>query len=322
MLFPLFYLECRMIQFWSALGALLAAAIWGFAFVVVKDSLTYISPVYIISFRFTISVLIMAALFWKRLKKINKKYLWKGSLIGVFLFMAYLLQTVGCNYTTPGKNAFFTTVYVLIIPFLSWIFVKVRPKANVFIAVVIQIIGIGFLSLSEDIRQGISLNRGDILTLLCGLFYAFQIFLQGHFSQGSEEDDPVVYAFIEFFSAGILGWLISPFYDLTTGGFTLTLQPVPFSALSNPKVLISVLYLGIFSTAISFTLQNFSLKYLKYSIATILLSFESVFGMLFSILIPVNGVRERLTLGGVIGCVLIFAAVIIAEKDDQGEAVQ
>ncbi len=311
-----------MVQYLASLACISAAAIWGFAFVVIKDSLTYVSPLYIIAFRFTIAAISFACIFWKKLKKINRKYILKASLIGLFLFLAYLFQTIGCNFTSPGKNAFFTTIYVILVPYLSWIFVRQRPKWFVFLSVFIQIVGIGFLSLSDEKGVWFIMNRGDVLTLICGIFYALQIFFQGFFSQGSDENDPVIYAFLEFVVAGLLAWIFSPFYDGQTSSFTLVLQKVPFEAFFNFKVLLSVLYLGIFSTAISFTLQNIGLKYLKSSIGTILLSFESVFGMLFAILIPVNGVREKLSVYGIIGCLLIFAAIILAQKDNNTETVK
>ncbi len=128
-----------MIQVLSGLCCLIAAAVWGFAFVVVKDSLAYISPLYMVAFRFSIAAVVMMIVFFRRLKRINKAYLLKAGLVGVFLFLGYLTQTVGCNFTTPGKNAFFTTVYVVIIPFLCWAVVKNLPEWVVFGAVFCQV---------------------------------------------------------------------------------------------------------------------------------------------------------------------------------------
>lgn len=306
-----------MVQVFAAICALLTSAIWGFAFVVVKDSLRNISALYMLAFRFSIAVIILGIVFFKRLKKINLQYLKKGGLIGVFLFLAYFFQTIGCNYTTPGKNAFLTTIYVILIPFYGWIFYKKRPAWFVFFAAFLQILGIAFLSLTNDIKQGFCLNLGDWLTLICGIFYAFQMFFQSEFSKNSQEADPFVYAFIEFLVGAILSWIFAPFYDAKTNFLTLNFQGFPLQAFYSKSFIISVLYLGIASTAIAFALQNISLKYLNASFATILLSFESVFGMLFSILFPVNGVKENLTIWGIIGCVLIFIAVIIAQKEEK-----
>lgn len=303
-----------MVQILAALGLVFTAAIWGFSFVVVKDSLNDISAVYMIAIRFAIAALSVGIVFFKRLKKINAQYLKKAGLIGVFLFLAYFTQTVGCKYTTPGRNAFLTTFYVVLIPFCSWIAYKKRPAWTVFAAVLLQVAGIGFLSLGGKSEAGAGFNFGDFLTLVCAVFFCLQIFFQSYFSKESEESDPVVYAFVQFAVGAVLAWCVAPFYDAEKNMVTAVFQPLSAIDFGSRGFIMSALYLGIACTAVAFVLQNIGLKYLSPSLSTILLSFESVFGMLFSVLIPVNGVREKLSVYGVIGCVLIFAAVIIAQR--------
>lgn len=269
-----------MVQILAALGLVFTAAIWGFSFVVVKDSLNDISAVYMIAIRFAIAALSVGIVFFKRLKKINAQYLKKAGLIGVFLFLAYFAQTVGCKYTTPGRNAFLTTFYVVLIPFCSWIAYKKRPAWTVFAAVLLQVAGIGFLSLGGKSEAGAGFNFGDFLTLVCA----------------------------------VLAWCVAPFYDAEKNMVTAVFQPLSAIDFGSRGFIMSALYLGIACTAVAFVLQNIGLKYLSPSLSTILLSFESVFGMLFSVLIPVNGVREKLSVYGVAGCALIFAAVIIAQR--------
>lgn len=311
-----------MIKIWAAIGSLITAAIWGFAFVVVKDSLNSLSAAYMLAFRFTVGALFLSLVFFKRLKKINRSYLKNGGMIGIFLFMGYLTQTIGCNYTTPGKNAFFTTIYVILVPLISWPVYRKRPAWYVFVAAFLQLIGIGFLSLTEDVRSGIHLSVGDVLTLICGIFYALQIFAQSNATKDPENNDPLIYAVLQIMVAAILSWIIAPFYSSETGLFTTHIQALPVHAILDKRVLLSVLYLGIGSTGIAFLLQNIGLKYLNEALATILLSFESVFGMLFSVLIPVNGVRETLTMWGVFGCALIFSAVLLAQKTEKSSELK
>lgn len=303
-----------MVRFFAGLGMLFTAAIWGFSFVVVKDSLNDVSAAYMIAIRFSIAAIAVGVLFFRRLRKINVQYLKKAGLIGIFLFLAYITQTIGCNYTTPGKNAFLTTFYVVLIPFVAWIVCKKRPEWPVFVAVVLQLLGIGFLSLGDDVKSGISFNFGDFLTLICAVFFCLQMFFQSYFSKKSEENDPVVYAFIQFAVGAVLAWLVAPFYDAEKNVLTLNFQPFSAIDFTGKGFLMSALYLGLASTAVAFVVQNIGLRFLNPALATILLSFESVFGMLFSILIPVNGVREKLGACGIIGCVFIFAAVVIAQK--------
>ena len=110
-------------------GLLAAALIWGFAFVVVKDSLDTVPPTYMLAFRFVIASLALSAVFMKRLKGIKLKAIKNGIILGVFVFAGYLLQTVGCKYDRR-KNAFLTAVYVIAVPFLHWIINRHRAKST------------------------------------------------------------------------------------------------------------------------------------------------------------------------------------------------
>ena len=308
------FFEVFMVRFFAVFGMLFTAAIWGFSFVVVKDSLNDVSAAYMIAIRFSIAALAVGLLFFRRLKKINVQYLKKDGLIGIFLFLAYLSQTIGCNYTTPGKNAFLTTFYVVLIPFVAWIVCRKRPEWPVFVAVLLQILGIGFLSLGDDVKSGLNFNFGDFLTLVCAVFFCLQMFFQSYFSKTSEENDPVVYAFIQFAVGAVLAWLVAPFYDAEKNILMVNFQPLSMVDFASKGFIMSALYLGLAGTAVAFVVQNIGLRFLNPALATILLSFESVFGMIFSILIPVNGVREKLGVCGIIGCIFIFAAVIIAQR--------
>ena len=98
-----------MVSVLASAGLLLTAAIWGFAFVVVKDSLDYIGSFYMVAIRFSIAAVGMGLIFFKKIRLIDKKHLLMGAITGFFLFFAYIVQTVGCFYTTAGKNAFLTT---------------------------------------------------------------------------------------------------------------------------------------------------------------------------------------------------------------------
>ena len=304
-----------MIQFMAMAGSLLAACIWGLAFVVMKDGLSQISAAYMIAIRFTVAAFIIGLVFFRRLKKINLSYIKKGSLIGLFVFFAYLFQTIGCNYTTPGKTAFLSTAFVIFLPLYSWLVIKKRPGVFVFAAVLLQMVGIGLLSLGKDVTEGLKFSLGDWLTLLCAFFYCLQMFYQAQFSTTTEENDPFVYAFIQFVAAGVISWCFAPFYDAQNNSLSLNLHWLSFEALCSRGFLMSVLYLGVLSTAVALVLQNIGLKYLNASLATILLSFESVFGMLFSVLIPVNGMRESISVWGLAGCAMMVIAVILAQKE-------
>ena len=285
----------RSTQVFASLGLLLTAAVWGFAFVVVKDSLDYVGSVYMVAIRFSIAAIGLAIIFCKRLKKIDKKHLLMGGVTGLFLFLAYLVQTIGCSYTTAGKNAFLTTIYVILIPLIGWPLYKKRPQWHVFVAAGLSLTGIGLLALGGDDISGI--NIGDILTLLCGLFFALHILWTEKCNK--EGCDTIIITMLQFAFAAFFGWILAPFID---GAF-------PIAAIQTPKVVLSMLYLGLFSSMICFSLQNIGLKYVQSSLASLFLSFESVFGVLFSTIF----LHETLTLKMAVGCALIFSAIVIAE---------
>lgn len=302
----------KFLSFYAGAGCILAAAIWGFAFVVVKDGLDYVGALYMMAFRFSVAAAALSLAFWRRFRKLNRIYIRNGAVLGGFLFCAYFFQTAGCNFTTPGKNAFLTTLYVVLVPLLRWPLFRLRPAPSLFAAAVLQAAGIGLLSAGSAAAAGFSLNMGDVLTLVCGVFLALQMVCQEQMNRRGEADDPVLLSLLEFISVAVLSWCAAPFYR-DGGGFSLELQAVPISTLKNPRVLASMLYLGLCSTMLCYVLQNVGLNYLPAPLVSLLISFESVFGMLFSMLIPVNGGRERLSASGAAGCVLIFLAVLLAE---------
>lgn len=277
-------------------GLILTAAIWGFAFVVVKDSVDTIPPVYMVSIRYTIAAVLLGFVLISQFKKLNRYYWIHGSVTGLMLALGYITQTIGCKYTTAGKNAFLTTIYVILIPLISWPLNKKRPHFVVFLSAVMALVGIGLLALRNE-GGVLGFNVGDILTLICGLFYALHIIFTAKFSQ---DKNPVILTWIQFIVASVFSWAVSPLID---GSFSVAL-------LKSSRVIFSMLYLGIFSSLVAFLLQNICLKYMESSLASLFLSLESVFGVVFSTIF----LRERMTLVMIIGCVLIFAAITIADQ--------
>lgn len=282
----------------SALGLIVTTIIWGSAFVVMKNSVDIISPTYLLALRFTIASMALVAVFFKRLKLVNKTEILCGSLLGVFLFVSYLLQTYGVKYTTASKNAFITTLYVIIVPFLHWFFNKKRPSVNNIGAAVIAVFGLALISLEGDL----SINIGDLLTLFCGLFFAFHIVFVDRYTN---HHDPVRLTVIQMVAAAILSWVLAPIME-GTQDFTVI----------NGSMLIGLLYLGIFSTMICFLLQNVGQKHLSPNTTSIILSFEAVFGLVFSVIFLGEEVTPKL----MAGCILLFSSVILSEYQRKKKA--
>ncbi|MCI8466076.1 MAG: DMT family transporter [Lachnospiraceae bacterium] len=281
----------RTITWLANLGMAFAALIWGFAFVVVKDSVDSVPPVYMLAFRFTIAFIGLLLVFYKKLPKITKSDLICGSFLGFWLFISYFFQTVGIQYTTAGKNAFLTTIYVVIVPFLHWVINKKKPDWYCIVAAFLIIAGIGLLSLQGDM----TINIGDILTIICGFGYAFHMI---YIDKYTEIHDPVFLTILQIGMAALFSWIMAPFFD---GGFP--------TAVFSWRYLSGMLYLGIGSTMVAFLLQNVCQKYTTPTSASLFLSLESVFGVLFSLIF----LKEYLTARMTAGCVLIFIAIIMAE---------
>ncbi len=277
---------------WIADGILtLTALIWGTGFVVMKNTLSSVPPAAIIAIRYTIAAALTAVLFHKHLKGIARADVARGALVGLLLALAYIVQTIGLAYTTAGKNAFLTTVYVLLVPFASWLIFRQKLSRSNFIAAGLMLAGIGCLSL--DGESG-GLNIGDLLTLLCGVFYAAHIMAVERCQRKTNTYALIVlqFAFAAAFAA--------VYHLLFERGLPMSL---------HMDTVGSLLYLSVFSTTVAMSLQNIGQSMAPASHASILLSLESVFGALASCIFLGEAVTPRMLLGFAV----IFAALLVSE---------
>ena len=271
------------------LALLTAALIWGSSFIVMKDAVDHIPVFQLLAIRFILAGLLLAIIFRARLIAAGRTILPHGVICGVLLQAAYATQTYGLKTTTPGANAFLTAVYCVMVPFMAWGFFRKRPTAYNWAAAVMCIAGIGLISLSGDLTVG----AGEALTLLSGLFYALHIMALSRFG---ETDDPIALTIVQFAVVAVLSSIC-----------TLTLENG--SALPAPSVWPQLLYLTIFATAVTLVCQSVGQSLTPPSQSAILLSLESVFGALFSVLLGM----ETLTLPILCGFTLVFVSVIVSE---------
>ncbi len=246
----------------APLALLAATVIWGVAFVVVKNEVHNVGAVYMIAFRFTVAAAFLALVFIPRYKNMTKKTWLHGLIVGALLFTAYVFQTVGAKYTTAGNSAFLTALYVVLVPLLGALIFRKKPDLLDVICAVVAIIGIGFISLS-----GFSVNKGDVLTVVCSLFFALHIIALSSFTK---TDDICLLTMLQFLFAAALAWIVAPIYD---GAF-------PLAAIKNSGTIFSMLFLGILSSGFAYLCQSFGQKYTKAATSAVLLSMESVFGAL------------------------------------------
>lgn len=274
----------------AKLALLLATIIWGSSFFIMKNAVDQIPTPYLLGIRFSVAALLLAIIFAKRLKKINKEYIWQSAIIGLCLYLAYFVQTLGLARTTPGKNAFLTAVYCIIVPFLYWVVDRKRPGKSNVIAAFLCVAGIGLVSLSSELTMGL----GDALTLLGGFFYAAHIVVVAKFGK---DKDMFVVTMLQF-----------AYCALYAGITSLILRPEMNLLVSN-RLWIEFAYLAVVCTAVALLLQNLGQKYTPPSSASLILSLESVFGVIFSVIFY----DERLTFQMIAGFGLIFVAIVISE---------
>ena len=273
----------------SELGLLIVTVIWGSGFVVVKSATGSLEPAAIVALRFAIAAILMCVVFFRRLKEIDKGCIKAGALAGFLYYLAFYLQTLGAKYTTAGKNAFLTAVYVVLVPFLYWVIKNQRPDVYNVSAAFLCMIGIGFLSLNADF----SINLGDGFSLLGGVGFTAQIVAAAILTQ---KHDPILLSVTQFGFAAVFAAITS-----------LLTEPIPTQF--APEALTYILYLGVFSTMIALLLQTVCQKYVPASKASLIMSLESVFGCLCGIIF----LHEELTGRILAGFVLIFGAILLSE---------
>lgn len=272
------------------LTLVLVAIIWGSGFTATKMALdSGFGPFYMMAFRFLIAAVIMKVVLFKKLKNISRDELKAGALIGLFLFFAFGTQTVGLIFTTPSKNAFLTGTNVVMVPFIYWAISRVKPDIYSVIAAVVCFLGIGTLSYDGSLSMGI----GDTLSLICAVGFACHISLTGYFAK---KVDVIKLAFLQMVFAAILSFGTAIFFEDL---------PVEF----NKTGVLSIIYLGVFSTMIAFFLQTVAQKYTTASRTAIILSTEAIFGTIFSVIL----LSEQLTVNMIIGGCAIFIAIITVE---------
>lgn len=267
----------------------LTAIIWGSGFVASAVALEHYTPYQILAGRFLVGAVILSLIFFKKLNKLKKSTLIRGALLGIFLYIAFALQTVGLQFTTPSKNAFLTAVNVVIVPFIGFLLYKRKIDMYELSGALLAIVGIAILSLklSSDV------NVGDLLTLGCAVGFAFHIFYTAKFVK---TEDPVVITIVQMVTAAIIGCIVVIFRGETS-----------FSMESEGMM--NLLYLGIFSTTIAFLMQTVAQKYITETKAAIILATESFWGMLFSVII----LSEIMTSRMIIGALIILLAILISE---------
>lgn len=277
-------------SFWARIALFTAALMWGSTFVVVKDATYTMGTGFILALRFSIGSIVLVMIYYKKLKVIDKNYIVGGSIMGITLFLSFWMQVSGLTLdTTPGKSAFLSAIYCVIVPFLYWLIIKEKPDKYNFIAAFLCIIGIFLVSLNEKLY----ITTGDLVTILSGFLAAANIIATSIYCK---DKDVLALTILQLSVVALLSWI----------SVVITND---FPSEYTKESVFGVIYLGVFATAIGLVFQSIGIKYANPSSAALILSLEAVFGVIFSIIIY----KEQITTKLVIGFVFISIAVIISE---------
>lgn len=272
---------------------LLAALIWGLAFIFQRSSMEHIGPMTFSAFRYGVSALVLLPFaLRKRQRGLPIKEdptIRRGILCGLFLFAGANLQQAGLVYTTAGKAGFITALYILIVPLLGGIFLKKKVSLQTWICVFIALVGFYLLS----IKEGITIELGDLLVFLGAFLWAGHILVVDN-SVGNME--PFLLSFVQMAVTTVL----------STVGMLLFEQ---VTLLGLERALVAILYTGVLSGSVAYTLQMYGQRHTEPTLASLIMSLESVFAALAGYLF----LQELLTLKETIGAIIILIAVILAQ---------
>lgn len=274
----------------SAIALALVALTWGTSYAIIKDALSTIKPFTLMTLRFGLSTIVLAIFSINRLKKVRRKDLYQGSIVGIFMFLSFLTLVTGISYTTASKQSFIIGAYVLIVPLLAWIINKKRPDIYSVAGIILATIGIGLLTISGDFY----INKGDIISILCALSFAGHMIAIEHFSK---ESDPIISTIIQFAVTSILFIIL-----------TATFESLDF--ILTGKLIISVAYLVIVTTVIAFAIQNIAQAHISATSTALILTLESAFGGIFSLIV----LKETMNLQMIIGCIIVFIGILIGQS--------
>ena len=266
------------------------AVIWGWGFIAGKIALETASPQWILFFRFSIAAICILALFFKQIKNADKACVRWGILIGLLQFAALFVQLFALQYTTTAKQSFLAATYVLFTPFAARILYRKKILPKNYIASLLALAGLAFLSL----RGSAEIQIGDFITLGFALLFSAQIVIVGNLP---EKCETIPITFYQTLASAVFAGIAAFCTGIPNGLFSIHSWT-------------GIVYLGVINTAVALGLQNFAQKYTSESHAALLLSLESVFGLLFSILYY----GDILTLRMTIGCALIFAALLVSNR--------
>lgn len=289
----------KKIRLLSYLMLIVTSIIWGFAFVAQSVGVKYIGSWEFTFLRFFIGAVILTpiAVFISRKNEnsslYTKKDTWRGGILcGIFVGIASVIQQDSLRFTTAGKAGFITSLYIIMVPFFA-ILIGKKIKKKILFSAFLAIVGMYFISVNEKFH----ISRGDLMLTSSAVFYAIQIINVSIFAKKA---NPIKLSCIQFYVAAVIGLIGAILFE------SFDVEALKLAATS-------ILYVGIMSTAVGYTLQVVAQKYTDPTVAAIIMSMESVFSALGAYII----LGEVLSLKELCGCLIVLTAVIMAQLPDK-----
>ena len=292
----------------SSLLLLLTAAIWGVAFVAQSVGMEYVGGFTFNAVRFLIGAVVLIPVYLVLRKNAPRRtgadrsaqtqtLLTAGIVCGTLLCLASNFQQFGIKYTSVGKAGFITACYIVLVPVFG-LFLKKKTGPFLWAAVALAVVGLYLLCITDSFRPG----RGDILVMICAVLFSFQILAVDHYSPLVES--AVALSMLEFFVSGILSCFPALVLE----------HPLPSQLLAAWK---PILYAGVFSCGVAYTLQTVAQKDLDPTVASLIMSLESCISVLAGWAI----LGQKLTARELLGCAVMFGAIVLAQlpNPDKGK---
>ncbi len=289
----------RQRQLLGSLILLIVAVIWGTAFAFQRMGTGVIGPMTFTASRMTLSAVAVALVSFlikdpamadaAETTARRRDTLTGGIFCGLFLVSATLFQQIGIAYTTAGKAGFITALYILLVPIISTVFLKKPSSWIVWIAVLLGLAGMYLLCITE----GFSLARGDALVCVCALLFTGHILCCDRFA---ERGNPVRISAIQFVTASVVSWTLAFIFE------TPSVEAIR-------SAIVPILYCGLASGGIGYTLQIVAQRFTNPTVASLLMSFESVFAVLGGAVL----LHERMSTRELLGCMVMFIAIIVVQ---------
>lgn len=281
----------------ATISLIIVTLLWGTTFVVVQNAIAYVEPFAFNAFRFILATLVLLP-FWLKKKDKTKITLKQGivtSSIGFILFLGYLLQTFGLKYTTTSKSGFITGLCVVLVPVFLYLFFKVKSNWATVIACIIALLGLNFLTLGNNL----SINIGDVLTLLGAIAFAFHIILSGKYTK---QMDPITFTTIQLGTVGLSSSISSLLFENNSNSFSNELW-------TNSTFIFAVIVTAVFCTSLAFWVQMFAQQHISSTKAALIFILEPVFAAITAVLFA----DETLTSQTVLGGILIVGGMLLSE---------